>query len=167
MFKVFAWEDDRYWRHWLTVDYRLSFCQSCQNQRTEKAEPQFDLSPFLSDPATGKTKTANNSTRESRVPCVQRFLLRPAWKNHRSQDQTQPTFEMTPGFKPFIVLPLFDYYSPVWDSCGVRTKAYLDKLNRRAACIIECRSITAEELKMTWLAQPTSTQKLSQMRLGP
>ena len=36
-----------------------------------------------------------------------------------------------------IVLPLFDYCSPVWDSCGAGSKDYLDKLNRRAACIIE------------------------------
>ena len=36
-----------------------------------------------------------------------------------------------------------------WDSCGVGSKAYLDKLNRRAACIIEGRSIGAEELKST------------------
>ena len=48
-----------------------------------------------------------------------------------------------------LVLPLFDYCSPVWDSCGVGSKAYLDKLNRRAACIIEGRSIGAEELKST------------------
>jgi len=48
-----------------------------------------------------------------------------------------------------LVLPLFDYCSPVWDSCGVGSKAYLDKLNRRAACIIEGRSIWAEELKST------------------
>ena len=48
-----------------------------------------------------------------------------------------------------LVLPLFDYCSPVWDSCGVGSKAYLDKLNRRAACIIEGRSIGAEELKPT------------------
>ena len=36
------------------------------------------------------------------------------------------------------VLPLFDYCSPVWD-----------KLNRRAACIIEGQSIRAEELQLT------------------
>ena len=48
-----------------------------------------------------------------------------------------------------IVLPLFDYRSPVWESCGVRSKAYLDKLNRPAACIIEGRTIGAEELKST------------------
>ena len=48
-----------------------------------------------------------------------------------------------------LALPLFDYCSPVWDSCGVGIKAYLDKLNRRAACIIEGRSIGAEELQST------------------
>ena len=42
-----------------------------------------------------------------------------------------------------MVLPLFDYCSLVWDSCGVGSKAYLDKLNRRASCIIERRSIEA------------------------
>ena len=46
-----------------------------------------------------------------------------------------------------IVLPLFDYCSPVWDSCGAGCKDYLDKLNRRAACIIEGRSVGAEKLK--------------------
>ena len=48
-----------------------------------------------------------------------------------------------------IVLPLFDYCSPVWDSCGAGSKDYLDKLNRRAACIIDGRSVGAEELKST------------------
>ena len=53
-----------------------------------------------------------------------------------------------------IVLPLFDYCLPVWDSCGVGSKAYLDKLNRQAACIIEGRSIGADEFKSTlgWLS---------------
>ena len=45
-----------------------------------------------------------------------------------------------------MVLPMFDYCAPVWDSCGVGCKAYLDKLNRRAACIIEGRSIGVDEL---------------------
>ena len=48
-----------------------------------------------------------------------------------------------------IVLPLLDYCSPVWENCGAGSKDYLDKLNRRAACIIEGRSIGAEELKST------------------
>ena len=46
-----------------------------------------------------------------------------------------------------IVLPLFDYCSPVRDSFGVGSKAYLDKLNRRGACIIKSRSIGADEFK--------------------
>ena len=48
-----------------------------------------------------------------------------------------------------IVLPLFDYCLPVWDSCGAGSKDYLDKLNRRAACILKGRSVGAEELKST------------------
>ena len=46
-----------------------------------------------------------------------------------------------------LVLPLFDYCSPVWDSCGAGSKAYLGKLSRRPACINEGRSIGVEELK--------------------
>ena len=58
----------------------------------------------------------------------------------------KPTCQM---FCNTLVLPLLDYCSPVWDSCGVGRKAYLDKVNRRATCIIEGRSIGAEELKST------------------
>ena len=50
---------------------------------------------------------------------------------------------------PLSQFCLFDYRSPVWDSCGVGSKAYLDKLNKRVACIIEGRGIRAEELKST------------------
>ena len=57
------------------------------------------------------------------------------------------------------VLPLFDYCSSIWDSCGVGSKAYLDKLNRRATCIIEGRSFAQ-------LAQPTSTQGISKVHLS-
>ena len=41
---------------------------------------------------------------------------------------------------------------------GVGSKYYLDKLNRRAACISEGRSIRADELKSTlsWSNQATS-----------
>jgi hypothetical protein len=45
-----------------------------------------------------------------------------------------------------MILPLFDYCAPVWDSCGVGSKDYLNKLNRRAACIIEGRSVGMDEL---------------------
>lgn len=48
-----------------------------------------------------------------------------------------------------IVLTFFDCCSPVWDSCKVGSKSYLDKLNRRAACVTESRSIRADELKPT------------------
>ena len=39
-----------------------------------------------------------------------------------------------------MVLALFDNCLSVWDNCGVGSKSCLDKLNRRAACIIEVRS---------------------------
>ena len=60
----------------------------------------------------------------------------------------KPTFQMLYNT---LVLPLFDYCSPVWDICGVGSKAYLDKLNRR---MYYWRSIYwAEELKINiWLA---------------
>ena len=35
-----------------------------------------------------------------------------------------------------LVLPLFDYCSPAWDSSGIGSKAYLDKLNRRAHVLL-------------------------------
>ena len=45
-----------------------------------------------------------------------------------------------------MVLPLLDYCAVAWDSCGLGSKSYLDKLNRRAACIIEGRSVGSDEL---------------------
>ena len=45
-----------------------------------------------------------------------------------------------------MVLPLFDNSAVVWDSCGQVGKSYLDKLNRRAACIIEGRAVKSDEL---------------------
>ena len=40
----------------------------------------------------------------------------------------------------------FDYCAAVWDSSGIGCKGYLDKLNRRAVCIIKGRSIGADKL---------------------
>ena len=48
-----------------------------------------------------------------------------------------------------LVLPLFDYCSSVWDSCGSGSKVYLGRLNQRVACIIEGRTIGADDLKST------------------
>ena len=45
-----------------------------------------------------------------------------------------------------MVLPLFNYCAEVWDGCGIGNKNYLDKLNRRAASIIERRPVKASEL---------------------
>jgi hypothetical protein len=45
-----------------------------------------------------------------------------------------------------MILPLFDYCAPFSDSCGVGSKNYLNKLNRRATCIIEGRPVGMDEL---------------------
>ena len=45
-----------------------------------------------------------------------------------------------------MILPLFDYFSCVWNSCGKLCKDYLDRLNRCAAYIIECRSVNYNKL---------------------
>ena len=36
-----------------------------------------------------------------------------------------------------MILPVFDYCAVVWDSCGKTVREYLDKLQKRAAGIIE------------------------------
>ena len=36
-----------------------------------------------------------------------------------------------------MILPLFDYSAVIWDCCGKTNRDYLDKLQRRAASIIE------------------------------
>ena len=66
-----------------------------------------------------------------------------------------------------IVLPLFNYCSPVWDSCGVGGKAYLDIKVKEMHSMYYWRSIyRGWGVKInTWLAQPTSMQKLRQMHL--
>lgn len=68
-----------------------------------------------------------------------------------------------------IALPLFDYCSLVWDNCGAGSKAYLDKLNRRAASNIEGLIVGADILKSTlgWPSELTSTQKLSKRLYSP
>ena len=50
-----------------------------------------------------------------------------------------------------IVLPLFDYCCNIWDSCGLCSKAYLQKLHRRAAGIIEGRVVDCTELPDVFL----------------
>ena len=58
----------------------------------------------------------------------------------------KPTCQMLYNTKG---LPFFNYCLPVWNSCGLGNKAYLTKLSRHATCIIEGRSMGAEELKST------------------
>ena len=45
-----------------------------------------------------------------------------------------------------MILPLFDYCSVVWDSCGAISKGYLDKLNGRAASIILNRVVSETDI---------------------
>ena len=48
------------------------------------------------------------------------------------------------------VLPIFDYCSCVWDGCSKSKKEYLDRLQRRAAAIIEGRKVSQNELHHTF-----------------
>ena len=57
-----------------------------------------------------------------------------------------------------IVLPLFDYLG---ENCGQGSKPYLDKLNRRAACIIEGHTVKSDALSTIFgLAPFASVPKL-------
>ena len=53
-----------------------------------------------------------------------------------------------------MILPLFDYCAAVWDGCGKTNRDYLDKLQRRAASIIEKRRVEQDEIYSTlgWLS---------------
>lgn len=48
-----------------------------------------------------------------------------------------------------MVLPLFDYCSAVWGSCGKMNSDYLEKLNRLPASIIEGRRIDQVDVRFT------------------
>ena len=45
-----------------------------------------------------------------------------------------------------MILPLFDYCSVVWDSCGAISKGYLDKLNGHAVSIILNRAVSETDI---------------------
>ena len=49
-----------------------------------------------------------------------------------------------------MVLPIFYYCSCVWDGCTQSKKEYLDRLQRRAAAIIEGRKVSQNELHHTF-----------------
>ena len=53
-----------------------------------------------------------------------------------------------------MILPLFYYCAAVWDGCGKTDRDYLDKLQRRAASIIEKRRVEQDEIYRTlgWLS---------------
>ena len=49
-----------------------------------------------------------------------------------------------------MVLPIFDYCFCVWDGCSQSKKEYLNRLQRRAAAIIEGRKVSQNELHHTF-----------------
>ena len=48
-----------------------------------------------------------------------------------------------------MILPLFDYCSAVWDKCGKTNCDFLEKLQRRAASIIEGRQVQQPDVNLT------------------
>lgn len=46
-----------------------------------------------------------------------------------------------------MILPLFDYCAAVWDGCSKTNRDYLDKLQARAASIIEGRKVVQSEIQ--------------------
>ena len=49
-----------------------------------------------------------------------------------------------------MILPVFDYSSVVWDSCGKADREYLDKLHGRAASIIEGYTVSQSQISRTF-----------------
>ena len=49
-----------------------------------------------------------------------------------------------------MILPVFDYSSVVWDSCGKADREYLDKLHSRAASITEGYAVTQSQISYTF-----------------
>ena len=49
-----------------------------------------------------------------------------------------------------MILPVFDYYAVVWDSCSKADREYLDKLHRRAASINEGCAVSQSQISYTF-----------------
>ena len=49
-----------------------------------------------------------------------------------------------------MILPLFDYCCAVWGGCGKTNRSYLDKLQRRAANIVEGRKVKHQDISATF-----------------
>ncbi|CAH3150626.1 unnamed protein product [Pocillopora meandrina] len=63
------------------------------------------------------------------------------------QKPTNSKYEEKPAnIERTMILPLFDYCSVVWNSCGAISKGYLDKLNGRAASIILNRAVSETDI---------------------
>ena len=64
-----------------------------------------------------------------------------------------------------MTLPAFDYCAVAWDSCGKTDQEYLDKLQRRAAWIIEGYTFSQwQTFSHIWLAYTPVPQGLSRVR---
>ena len=50
-----------------------------------------------------------------------------------------------------MILPVFDYWTVVWDSCGKTDQGYLDKLQRRAAKINEGYTVSQPQISRTFV----------------
>ena len=62
-----------------------------------------------------------------------------------------------------MILPLFDYCSAVWDKCGKTNCDFLEKLQRRAASIIEGRRVLQSDVNLTKLAIFTISKGVSNL----
>ena len=49
-----------------------------------------------------------------------------------------------------MILPVFDYCAVAWDSCSKADREYLDKLQRRAASIIEGYAVPQSQISYTF-----------------
>ena len=65
-----------------------------------------------------------------------------------------------------MVLPLFDHCAVFWDSCGQGSKSYLDKLNHRAACIIEGHVVNGLMNFLPYLSGPICRRAVTSLNLS-
>ena len=65
-----------------------------------------------------------------------------------------------------MVLPLFDGCAVFWDSCGQGSKSYWNKLNHRAACIIEGHVGNGLMNFLPYLAGPICRRAVTSLNLS-
>jgi hypothetical protein len=64
-----------------------------------------------------------------------------------------------------MIFPLFDYSSSIWDSCGETNFDFLDKLQRRAASIIEGSRIRQCHINLTFSWPSLQSRRVYQICL--